>query len=138
MPEFRYGLLLPSQFVASVIPPYGVTLVSVAQVNSALRLDLQGSAPDFAVDDRTLDVALKIMQAQDIVLDFIQPKPVPAWTAETVPGRVSAAIIIAVNCLLDDTEEHLAMLSGLSGTNPVDPKNPIAALLWRLRDPTLA
>ena len=54
-----------------------------------------------------------------------------------MPGRVSAAIIMGVGCLLDDTEEKMAMLSGLSGTD-VDPKNPIAALLWRLRDPTLA
>lgn len=115
-----------------------MALVTLEQVNGALNLDLQGSAPDFTTDDRSAAILLKIKQAEDIVLDFVQPKPEPAWTAQTVPGRVSAAIIIAVNCLLDDTEEHLAMLSGLAGTNPVDQKNPIAALLWRLRDPTLA
>lgn len=115
-----------------------MALVTLEQVNGALNLDLQGNAPDFAGDERTASIALKIKQAEDIVLDFIQPKPEPAWTAADVPGRVSAAIIIAVNCLLDDTDERLAMLSGLSGINPVDPKNPIAALLWRLRDPTLA
>lgn len=113
-------------------------LVTLEQVNGALNLDLQGDAPGFTADDRSASILLKIKQAEDIVLDFIQPKPDPAWTAETVPGRVSAAIIIAVNCLLDDTEERLAMLSGLAGTNPLDPKNPIAALLWRLRKPTLA
>jgi hypothetical protein len=115
-----------------------MALVTLDQVNGALNLDLQGSAPDFATDERSASILLKIKQAEDIVLDFVQPKPDPAWTAETVPGRVSAAIIIAVNCLLDDTDERLAMLSGLAGTSPVDPKNPIAALLWRLRDPTLA
>jgi len=114
-----------------------MALVSLAQVNGALNLDLQGEAPDFTADERSAAILLKVKQAEDIVLDFIQPKPDPAWTAESVPGRVSAAIIIAVNCLLDDTEERLAMLSGLSGAN-VDPKNPIAALLWRLRDPSLA
>lgn len=115
-----------------------MALVTLAQVNGALNLDLQGSAPDFGTDERSAAILLKIKQAEDIVLDFVQPKPDPVWTAETVPGRVSAAIIIAVNCLLDDTDERLAMLSGLAGTSPVDPKNPIAALLWRLRDPTLA
>jgi hypothetical protein len=115
-----------------------MALVTLAQVNGALNLDLQGAAPNFSDDERSASILLKIKQAEDIVLDFIQPKPDPAWDAENVPGRVSAAIIIAVNCLLDDTEERLAMLSGLAGTTPVDPKNPIAALLWRLRDPTLA
>ena len=115
-----------------------MSLVTLEQVNGALNLDLQGSAPDFTGDDRSASVLMKIKQAEDIVLDFVQPKPVPAWTAETLPGRVSAAIIIAVNCLLDDTDERLATLSGLAGSSPVDPKNPIAALLWRLRDPTLA
>lgn len=106
-----------------------MALVTLLQVKSALRIE-----GDYA----DADLELKIRQAEDIVLDFVQPKPDPAWTAENVPGRVSAAIIIAVNCLLDDTDERLAMLSGLAGTSPVDPKNPIAALLWRLRDPTLA
>lgn len=115
-----------------------MALVTLEQVNGALNLDLQGSAPDFADDDRSAAILLKIKQAEDIVLDFIQPKPDPAWDASTVPGRVSAAIIIAVNCLLDDTDERLAMLSSLSGTNPVDAKNPIAALLWRLRKSSLA
>lgn len=115
-----------------------MALVTLDQVNGALNLDLQGSSPDFATDERSASILLKIKQAEDIVLDFVQPKPDPAWTGETVPGRASAAIIIAVNCLLDDTDERLAMLSGLAGTSPVDPKNPIAALLWRLRDPTLA
>lgn len=115
-----------------------MALVTLDQVNGALNLDLQGSAPDFTTDERSASILLKIKQAEDIVLDFVQPKPDPAWTAETVPGRVSAAIVIAVNCLLDDTDERLAMLSGLSGTTPADPRNPIAALLWRLRAPSLA
>ena len=114
-----------------------MSLVTLEQINGALRLDLEGAAPDFADDDRSADIKLKIVQAEDIVLDFIQPPPDPAWDADTVPGRVSAAIIMGVGCLLDDTEEKMAMLSGLSGTD-VDPKNPIAALLWRLRDPSLA
>lgn len=115
-----------------------MTLVTLKQVNDALRLDLQGTAPDFVDDDRTADITMKIGQAEDIVLDFIQPKPDPAWTDETVPERVTAAIIMAVSALLDDSEESAAMLSGLSGMTGADPNNRIAALLWRLRKPSLA
>ncbi|QMV00160.1 hypothetical protein GHV40_01055 [Devosia sp. D6-9] len=116
-----------------------MTLVTLKQVNDALRLDLQGEEPDYDIDERTPDIELKITQAEAIVLDFIQPKPDPAWTDDTAPGQVTAAIIMAVKCLLDDTEESMAMLSGLAGTSGSDnPKNPIAALLWRLRKPSLA
>ncbi len=115
-----------------------MALVTLAQVNSSLRLGLQGEAPDFTADERTPDVLLKINQAEDIVLDFIQPKPDPAWGASTVPARVTAAIIVAVRCLVDESDENTAILSGLAGGN-VDPaKNTIAALLWRLRDPSMS
>lgn len=117
-----------------------MTLVTVAQVNDALKLNLEADAVDESGGGDTSrldDIELKIKQAEDIVLGFVQPQPDPAWTAETVPGSVSAAIIVAVRCLLDDSEESLAMLSGLSGTSP-DPRNPIAALLWRHRTPSMA
>lgn len=113
------------------------TLVSLVQVNDALRLDLAGSAPAFGTDERSTDILLKIKQAEDICLDFVQPKPEPTWTADDAPGQVTAAIIITIKCLLDDTDDSLAMISGLSGMN-VDQRNPIAALLWRLRKPSLA
>lgn len=113
------------------------TLVSLTQVNNGLRLDLAGDTPDFEDDERTPDILLKIKQAEDICLDFVQPKPDPAWTSDDVPGQVTAAIIITVKCLLDDGDDSLAMISGLSGVN-VDQRNPIAALLWRLRKPSMA
>jgi len=113
-----------------------MALVTVAQVNAGLRLDLVGG-PSFEADERTADIELKIKQAEDIVLDFVQPKPQPAWTAETVPPRVTAAIIMTVGFLLDGGEEAMEAISGLSGA-PAGPKNPIAALLRRLRKPTLA
>ncbi len=119
-----------------------VALVTVDQVDKALKLGLAADVGDSSAIDgdtsRLDDIKLKIAQATDIVLDFIQPKPDPAWTPETVPPRVTAAVIIAVRCLLDDTEESLTMLTGLSGLTGPDPKNPIAALLWRLRDPSMA
>lgn len=117
-------------------------LVTVEQVNNALRLGLESDVGDASAGDGNIsrldDIVLKIDQATDIVLDFVQPKPDPAWTLETVPPRVTAAIIVVVRCLLDDTEESLAMLSGLSGMKQPDARNPIAALLWRLRDPSMA
>jgi len=115
-----------------------MALVTLAQVNAALRLGLQGTPPDFTADERTPDILLKIAQAEDIVLDFIQPKPAPSWVPLDVPPRVTAAILVAVRCLVDESEENTAILSGLSGAN-VDPsKNTIAALLWRLRDPSMS
>lgn len=114
-----------------------MALVTVAQINAALRLDLQGEAPGFAADERTPDVELKIKQAEDIVLDFVQPKPDPAWTGETVPGRVSAAIILAVSYLMDETDAGNEALAALAGGDP-SAQSPIVGLLRRLRTPTLA
>ncbi len=114
-----------------------MALVTLAQVNAGLRLDLQGEAPGFADDPRTPDVTLKIAQAEDIVLDFIQPKPDPAWTDETVPPRVTAAIILAVGYLLDDSEDAHEALAALSG-HDLNSRSPIVGLLKRLRDPSLA
>ncbi len=108
-----------------------MALVTVAQVDAALRLDLVEN------DDRTADIELKIKQAEDMVLDFVQPKPDPAWTADDVPGRVSAAIIMAVGFLLDGGEEAHEALAGLAGTDP-NIRSPLVALLWRLRTPSLA
>lgn len=121
-----------------------MSLVTVEEVNNALRLDLGSEVGgDLSGDEgedtsRLDDIELKIAQAEAIVLGFIQPLPDTPWTHADVPGEVSAAIIIAVRCLLDDTEESLAMLSGLSGVTGFDARNPIAALLWRRRTPSMA
>lgn len=119
-----------------------VDLVTVEQVNNALRLDLEDDVLDSSGDDadtsRLDDIVLKISQATDIVIDYLKLDPeYVEWTAETVPGRVSAAIIMVIDCLLDDSEQKAAWLAGLQGGSP-DPRNPIAALLHRLRDPALA
>lgn len=114
-----------------------MALVTLAQVNGALKLDLVGG-PTFNTDERKSDIELKIKQAEDIVLDWITEIPDAPWTDATVPGRVSAAIIMVVGFLLDDESEAAqAALSALAdGT--ASTKNPVAALLWRLRTPTLA
>jgi hypothetical protein len=120
-----------------------MSLVTVKEINDALRLDLdadigEGSGGDDGDTSRLDDIELKLKQAEAIVLGFIQPLPEVPWTHDDVPGEVSAAIIIAVRCLLDDTDESMAMLSGLSGITGFDARNPIAALLWRRRQPSLA
>ncbi len=104
-----------------------MALVTLSQVNLALRLDLVDG------DERTADIELKISQAEDAVIDYLK-KPDHGWTAETVPGRVSAAILLVIQSLMDEANAG-SLLSGL-GTG--DPNNRIVALLYRLRDPAFA
>jgi hypothetical protein len=108
-------------------------LVSVAQVNAACRLDLatDGASPLSFADDRLADVELKIAQAQDAVLDYLKAGS-DEWTAETVPVRVTAAIILAFQGLYDDKPDLLAGLYDNERTNP------IVGLLQRMRNPAVA
>lgn len=112
-------------------------LVTVEQVNNALRLNLELDVGDPSGEDgdtsRLDDITLKIAQATDIVLDYIK-QPEPDWTVETCPGRVSAAIILVVKSLYDDAAKA-SLLGGLAGN---DLSNPVVAMLYRLRDPALA
>ena len=110
-----------------------MSLVTVRQVNDALSLDLQesGSPPTF-VDERLANVELKIKQAEDAIIDYLK-KPNHGWTEATVPGNVSAAIILAAGSLLDDSKAEL-----LNGLSTGELSNPLVGLLHRLRDPALA
>jgi hypothetical protein len=103
-----------------------MALVTLPQVNLALRLDLVDG------DERTPDIQLKIAQAEDAVIDYLK-KPDHGWTEGTVPPRVTAAIMIVIQSLLDDGAAQM-----LSGIGTGDPKNPVVALLYRLRDPAIA
>lgn len=113
-----------------------MAFVTVAQVNMALRLGLDIEAG--AGTQRYDDIVMKIDQAQDIVLDYVTVAEKEDWTSDTLPDRVQAAIILTVRCLLDDSEESAAWLSGLGNGMNDDVRNPIVALLRRLRDPALA
>jgi hypothetical protein len=104
-----------------------MALVTRAQVNLALRLDLVDG------DERIPDIDLKISQAEDAVVDYLK-KPNHGWDETTVPGRVSAAVMLVVQSLLDEANTG-GLLPGL-GTG--DPKNPVVALLYRLRHPAIA
>lgn len=104
-----------------------MALVNLPQVNLALRLDL------ITDDERIPDVELKIVQAEDAVIDYLK-KPDHGWTPETVPPRVTAAIMLVIQSLYDDSDKGQI----IAGLGSGDPKNPCVALLYRLRDPALA
>ena len=101
-------------------------LVTVEQVNIALRLDL---AED---DPRIPDIQAKIDQATDAVLDYIGEDPA-SYDPSTMPPRVQSAILLAVGSLVGDDQAKL--LAGLAGN---DPTNAIVGLLRRLRTPSMA
>jgi hypothetical protein len=106
-------------------------IVTREQVQNALRM----SADDGDIGD---DLAAKISQAEDIVLDYLKfPAEAAYWDSETAPERVKSAIIMVVGCLLDEYENSNELLSGLQG-GPQSLANPIVALLYRLRDPAIA
>lgn len=115
-----------------------VELVTLSQVNDALRLNLEGDLSEPSADDgddsRFNDIQLKIRQATDIILDYlkISEDSYAGWTAETVPGPVSAAVILAIKSLYDDPSEAKLIADLDKGTGP------IPSLLRRLRDPALA
>lgn len=113
-------------------------LITIEQANDHLRLDLttDDSSPPQFNDARLPELELKIEQATDAVLDYLkieQGSP-PHWTSYDLPPRVQAAILMVLKTLWDDraTGEMLAALSGN------DLKNPVVALLYRLRDPAMA
>lgn len=109
-------------------------LVTVEQVNDALKLDLvkTSSSPIEYDDPRLPDIEEKIEECSDAVLDYLK-KLDSTWTPDTAPPRVRSAVILLISSLLDDTKAEL--LTGLAGG---DLKNPVVALLYRTRDPSLA
>lgn len=112
-----------------------MALVTLAEVNDALHLDLDDASAD---DGRVSDVEAKIAQATDIVLDYLKnPSGSEYWDETTTPDRVKAATIMVIDCLIDGGPDSMAMLGGLQGVQ-AGVANPIVALLYRLRDPALA
>lgn len=101
-------------------------LVTIEQVNIALRLDLTDDDP------RRPDIQDKIDQATDAVLDYIGASA-DAYDPSTVPPRVRSAIMLATGSLVGDSDAKL--LAGLSNN---DPTNALVGLLRRLRHPVIA
>ena len=108
-------------------------LVSIQDVNDALRLDLasDGASPPTFTDDRIPEVELKLGQAEDIVLDYLKVAA-DKWDESTVPARVKTAVLLSFEALFDNRYDLIAALK------ENNQESPIVAVLWRLRDPALA
>lgn len=107
-----------------------MALVSVEEFAARVKIDLDPNGQD----DRLPDIQSAIAQAEDAVIDYLK-KPDHGWTAENVPPRVSAAIMIVAQALYDGGDTAADILSGLGSS---DPRNRVVGLLIRLRDPALA
>lgn len=113
-----------------------MALVTLEQVNKALRLDLQKSGgPLEFTDERTSDIELKMLQSEAAVIRHLKDRADPEWTKDTAPPEVTAAIILGVKSLLD---EGAAEMLGALATGVPGPNNPIGSLLHSLRDPAIA
>lgn len=116
-------------------------LVTLAQANKRLRLDLEADLGDPSGEpgdtDRADDVQFAIVQASQIVLNYIT-EPEDYWDAEadedSVPGDVSAATLLVVKALYDD-QNKAEMLRGIADN---DRGNPVVSLLWHRHVPVLA
>ena len=71
-------------------------LVSLEQAKGHLRI----TTPDGHPDDE--DIQLKLDQAEAIIRDYIKKADDPAWTAETAPPMIGAAILL----MLGELYEH--------------------------------
>lgn len=92
-------------------------LVTVEDAKQRLRVDFY---------DEDTDVVSMTEEATDIVIGYIK-KPDHVWTAETVPFRIKAAILLVLARLYE----------GRDGKEPILTE-AVKALLHRDRDPALA
>ena len=100
------------------------TLVTLAQAKAHLRI----TTP--ALDPGDVDIQLKLDQAEAIILDYLKRPTPETWEAATVPGPVTAAILL----MLARLHEHRGDLE----KEDADLWLAVERLLMRLRDPALA
>lgn len=82
-------------------------LVTFAQAKAHLRI----TTPDGHPDDP--DIQLKLDQAEAIIRNYLKASDDPAWTAETAPPLVGAAILLMLGRLYEqrgDIEDNDAKL----------------------------
>lgn len=92
-------------------------LVTTEEAKKRLRID--------SADDDAL-VAELVSEATDIIVDYLK-KPDHDWTAETVPFRVKAAILLVTGSLYENRDADEEVLTA-----------NVRALIHRDRDPALA
>jgi hypothetical protein len=80
------------------------------------------------------DIALKLADAEAIILDYLKSQADASWTEETVPGPVRAAILRQFADLYRFRGDHPSD----ARTNGEDLAPGVTMLLRRLRDPALA
>lgn len=80
-------------------------------------------------DDFDPDLALKMWQAEEKVLDFVE-RIDTGWTPETVPAQIKAAILMVLEFLWENRGAE---------TDRGDPLSPAARSMLRMfRDPVIA
>ncbi len=106
-----------------------MSLVSLE--DAAVQLELPPSITDPSLNDPLLPrLQEALARSEAIIIDYLK-KPDHDWTEDTVPGPVSAAIILLLRDLWGDT-------MGTPAADFIHPDGPIARLLVRHRDPALA
>jgi hypothetical protein len=98
-------------------------LVTLQQGKDHLRI------PTAAGDPGDVDIQLKLDQAEAIVLDYLKRPTPETWDASTVPGMVTASILL----VLSDLFEHRDDLKPSTDTWLA-----VERLCMRQRDPALA
>jgi hypothetical protein len=103
-------------------PPYDpVALVTEDEARLHLRIDSTGESPPDVVDQT---VSMKILQASEIVVDYIKYYDHP-WDETTAPQLIKAAVLIVLGVLYDSPDK--------------DPlSDGVKSILHRYRDPALA
>lgn len=82
------------------------------------------------------DITLKSRQATDVILDYLKHGADPAWTADTVPLPVQAAILFYLTHLYEHRGDDMS--PSASGTTPdADVWASIDRVLERFRDPAI-
>lgn len=96
-------------------------LVTLAEARVHLRVDGETENPLGPIDQ---DITNKILQASDIVTDYIK-QPDHEWTEEDAPPLIKAAVLLVLSKLFDA---------------PMDDPLPdgVKNILHRYRDPALA
>lgn len=110
-----------------------MTVVSIEEINAALRLDLEtdGGSPAAFTDARLPDVERTLADAEDIVRMYLKVEATD-WPPDEVPDRFKRAIILTFKALFDDEPDWI------SGLHATPAEGPIASLLRFDRVPTLA
>jgi hypothetical protein len=113
-------------------------LVTLEQAKSHLKLPLD-------IDTEDEDLQLKLFVAHEVVMDYLTQRLdeadewatiVQAWTADTVPKRVIAAILIQFGELYRERGDDADRRYDPSAMGTLCPD--VVKLLYRLRDPAVS